>query len=151
AGEQHRMQSIAAFGGNRMKGQKRYYVHGDTLDSVCAPEHICAAPLPKTPILAFEPKINLGLASIPEQETEFSRPDHNLSPYASSTSVGDGQAFNGDHSMSKEEDNKAVVGRWFTHFWGKTCDLAIVDEIAAPDMLLQYSLHAPRRGREDIK
>jgi len=53
--------------------------------------------------------------------------------------------------MSKEEDNKAVVGRWFTHFWGKTCDLAIVDELAAPDMLLQYSLHAPRRGRDDIK
>jgi predicted ester cyclase len=53
--------------------------------------------------------------------------------------------------MSKEEDNKAVVGRWFTHFWGKICDLAIVDELAAPDMLLQYSLHAPRRGRDDIK
>ena len=53
--------------------------------------------------------------------------------------------------MSKEEDNKAVVGRWFTHFWGKTCDLAIVDELAAPDMLLQYSLHAPRRGRDHIK
>jgi len=53
--------------------------------------------------------------------------------------------------MSNEEDNKAVVGRWFDQFWGKTCDLAIVDELAAPDMLLQYSLHAPRRGREDIK
>jgi predicted ester cyclase len=53
--------------------------------------------------------------------------------------------------MGKEDDNKAVVGRWFTHFWGKTCDLAIVDELAAPDMLLQYSLHAPRRGRADIK
>jgi predicted ester cyclase len=53
--------------------------------------------------------------------------------------------------MSKEADNKAVVGRWFTHFWGKTCDLAIIDELAAPDMLLQYSLHAPRRGREDIR
>jgi predicted ester cyclase len=53
--------------------------------------------------------------------------------------------------MSKEEDNKGVVGRWFTHFWGKTCDLAIVDELAAPDMLLQYSLHAPRRGHDDIK
>ena len=26
-----------------------------------------------------------------------------------------------------------------------------MDEIAAPDMLLQYSLHEPRRGREDIK
>jgi predicted ester cyclase len=53
--------------------------------------------------------------------------------------------------MSKEEENKAVVGRWFTHFWGKTCDLGIVDDLAAPDMLLQYSLHAPRRGRDDIK
>ena len=53
--------------------------------------------------------------------------------------------------MSKEDDNKAIVGRWFTDFWGKTCDLAIVDELAAPDMLLQYSLHEPRRGRDDIK
>jgi predicted ester cyclase len=53
--------------------------------------------------------------------------------------------------MSKEEDNKALVGRWFTGFWGKTCNLSIVDALAAPNMLLQYSLHAPRRGREDIK
>lgn len=53
--------------------------------------------------------------------------------------------------MSKESDNKAIVGRWFTNFWGKTCDLSIVDELAAPDMLLQYSLHEPRRGHEDIK
>ena len=53
--------------------------------------------------------------------------------------------------MSKENDNKALVGRWFTEFWGKTCNLAVVDELAAPDMLLQYSLHAPRRGRADIK
>ena len=53
--------------------------------------------------------------------------------------------------MAKEQDNKAIVGRWFTAFWGKTCDLTIVDALAAPDMLLQYSLHAPRRGRDDIK
>jgi predicted ester cyclase len=53
--------------------------------------------------------------------------------------------------MSKEQENKAIVGRWFTHFWGKTCNLGIVDEIAAPDMLLQYSLHEPRRGHDDIK
>jgi predicted ester cyclase len=33
----------------------------------------------------------------------------------------------------------------------KNCDLKVVDELAAPDMLLQYSLHEPRRGREDIK
>ena len=53
--------------------------------------------------------------------------------------------------MSKEDDNKAIIGRWFTHFWGQTCNLDIVDELAAPDMLLQYSLHAPRRGHADIK
>jgi predicted ester cyclase len=53
--------------------------------------------------------------------------------------------------MSKEDDNKAIVGRWFTDFWGKTCNLGIVDELAAPDMLLQYSLHEPRKGRDDIK
>src|SRR6266571_422665 len=56
-----------------------------------------------------------------------------------------------DIQMSKAEDNKAIVGRWFTEFWGKTCNLGVVDELAAPDMLLQYSLHEPRRGRDDIK
>ena len=53
--------------------------------------------------------------------------------------------------MSKQDENKAVVGRWFTEFWGKDVNLAVVDEIAAPDMLLKYSLHAPRRGRDDIR
>jgi predicted ester cyclase len=53
--------------------------------------------------------------------------------------------------MSRESDNKAVVGRWFTEFWGEKCNLTVVDEIAAPDMLLKYSLHEPRRGRDDIK
>jgi predicted ester cyclase len=53
--------------------------------------------------------------------------------------------------MSKETTNKAVVGRWFNEFWGRKVNLAVIDAIAAPDMLLKYSLHAPRRGREDIK
>ncbi|MBS7701859.1 ester cyclase [Chelatococcus asaccharovorans] len=53
--------------------------------------------------------------------------------------------------MSLQEDNKAIVGRWFTDFWGKACNLNVVDDIAAPDMLLKYSLHEPRRGRDDIK
>lgn len=60
-------------------------------------------------------------------------------------------AVNEEFTMSKEDDNKAIVGRWFTDFWGKTCNLEVVDELAAPDMLLRYSLHEPRRGREDIK
>jgi predicted ester cyclase len=53
--------------------------------------------------------------------------------------------------MSNEQDNKSIIGRWFTHFWGERYNPDIVDELAAPDMLLQYSLHAPRRGRDDIK
>jgi predicted ester cyclase len=54
-------------------------------------------------------------------------------------------------AMSKQDDNKAIVGRWFTQFWGKTYSPAVIDELASPDMLLQYSLHAPRRGHDDIK
>jgi predicted ester cyclase len=53
--------------------------------------------------------------------------------------------------MSKEQDNKAIVGRWFDGFWGNPWNPAIIDELAAPDMLLQYSLHEPRRGREDVR
>jgi predicted ester cyclase len=53
--------------------------------------------------------------------------------------------------MSKEQDNKAIVGQWFAGFWGNPWNPDIVDELAAPDILLQYSLHAPRRGRQDVK
>jgi len=53
--------------------------------------------------------------------------------------------------MSKEQENKAVVGRWFKEFWGNPWNPAVVDELASSDILLQYSLHAPRRGRADVK
>jgi predicted ester cyclase len=53
--------------------------------------------------------------------------------------------------MSREQDNKAVVGRWFGGFWGNPWNPAIIDELAAPNMRLQYSLHAPRRGRADVR
>jgi predicted ester cyclase len=53
--------------------------------------------------------------------------------------------------MSTEQDNKSIIGRWFTQFWGERYNPDIVDELAAPDMLLQYSLHAPRRGRDAVK
>ena len=49
------------------------------------------------------------------------------------------------------ENNKEIVGRWFKEFWGNPWNPEIVDELAAPDILLQYSLHAPRRGRDDVK
>jgi predicted ester cyclase len=53
--------------------------------------------------------------------------------------------------MSKEQDNKATVGRWFTEFWGNPWNPQVIEELAAPDMLLRYSLHAPRRGRDDVR
>ena len=53
--------------------------------------------------------------------------------------------------MSKEEQNKALLVRWFTEFWGKDYNPAVVDEVATPGMLLEYSMHEPRRGHRDIK
>jgi predicted ester cyclase len=49
------------------------------------------------------------------------------------------------------EDNKAIVGRWFTEFWGKDFNPAVIDELAAPDIRFEYSLHAPLRGRDAVR
>ncbi len=49
------------------------------------------------------------------------------------------------------EANKAVVGRWFTEFWGPDYNPAVVDELAAPDIRFEYSLHAPLRGRDAVR
>ena len=53
--------------------------------------------------------------------------------------------------MCKEDDNRALVSCWFKDFWNTPSDLAVVDELAAPDVLLQYSLKTPRRGREAVR
>lgn len=52
--------------------------------------------------------------------------------------------------MSAEE-NKAIVGRWFTEFWGPEFDASVIDEIAAPDIRFEYSLHEPRKGRDEVR
>lgn len=49
------------------------------------------------------------------------------------------------------EDNKRVVGRWFAEFWGKDFNPAVIDELAAPDIRFEYSLHAPCRGRDEVR
>jgi predicted ester cyclase len=49
------------------------------------------------------------------------------------------------------DDNKAIVGRWFTEFWGADFNPAIIDELAAPDIRFEYSLHAPCRGRDEVR
>ena len=49
------------------------------------------------------------------------------------------------------EDNKAIVGRWFTDFWGESFNPAIIDELAHPDIRFGYSLHRPLRGRDAVR
>ena len=93
-----------------------------------------------------------GAARLSKQEPEFGSLLRSVSPCLDRRKVTVILTrANGENRMNNEEGNKAVVGRWFTEFWGKDVNLAVVDEIAAPDMLLKYSLHEPRRGRADIK
>lgn len=49
------------------------------------------------------------------------------------------------------EENKAVVGRWFAEFWGENFNPDVIDELAAPDIRFEYSLHAPCRGRDEVR
>jgi len=49
------------------------------------------------------------------------------------------------------EDNKAIVGRWFTEFWGTEYNPDVIDDLAAPDIHFEYSMHAPRKGRDEVR
>jgi predicted ester cyclase len=53
--------------------------------------------------------------------------------------------------MSREQQNKAIVARWFGATWGKDGDVSIVDELGAPDILVQYPMHGQLRGRDAVK
>ena len=49
------------------------------------------------------------------------------------------------------EENKGIVGRWFTEFWGSDFNPAVIDELAAPDIRFHYSLHEPMTGRDEVR
>jgi hypothetical protein len=49
------------------------------------------------------------------------------------------------------EGNKAIAGRWFTEFWGPRYNPDVIDELAAPDIRFEYSMHAPCRGRDQVR
>jgi hypothetical protein len=48
--------------------------------------------------------------------------------------------------MTKEQENKAIAVRWLEGFWGRAANPKIVDDLAANDISLQFSLQAPCRG-----
>ncbi|MBC7950097.1 MAG: ester cyclase [Chitinophagaceae bacterium] len=60
------------------------------------------------------------------------------------------QAQENDSKRHTEINNQIVV-KWLDNFWGANYNPDIIDELAAPDMILQYSLHKPRKGQADIK
>ena len=49
-----------------------------------------------------------------------------------------------------QDRNKAVVARYSEEFWGK-CNTDIVDELCADEILSNYPMHGPRRGKEAVK
>lgn len=49
------------------------------------------------------------------------------------------------------EENKAIVGKWFDQFWGPNFNPAVIDELASPDIRFEYSLHAPCKGRDEVR
>jgi predicted ester cyclase len=51
--------------------------------------------------------------------------------------------------MSK--DNQAIAVRWLEGFWGKSWTPRVVDDLAAPEIIQQFSLQMPRRGRKEVK
>jgi predicted ester cyclase len=53
-------------------------------------------------------------------------------------------------ARSRGWNNKAIVDRWFTEFWGQSWNPGIVSELCAPDILLQYLLQPPLRGCADV-
>jgi hypothetical protein len=48
-------------------------------------------------------------------------------------------------------ENKAVVGRWFSEFWGEHFNPDVIDTLAAPNISFSYSLHAPCQGRDEVR
>jgi predicted ester cyclase len=95
---------------------------------------------------------------MPEQQAEVLRSPHGLRLHQVERGMPPPAARSQHRRQAKrklivtnEQENKAIVARWFEGFWGNPWNPAIVDELAAPDMLLQYSLHAPRRGHSDVK
>ncbi|MBR0873945.1 ester cyclase [Bradyrhizobium tropiciagri] len=48
------------------------------------------------------------------------------------------------------DENKAVVARWFTEFWGNPWNPRIVNELATADIVVHYPMHEPKRGRAAV-
>ena len=53
--------------------------------------------------------------------------------------------------MAKEQGKKAIAVRWLEGFWGHSWTPEVVDDLAADDILIQFSLQTPCLGRSAAK
>ena len=49
------------------------------------------------------------------------------------------------------KENKEIVGRWFNAVWAENYDTTVIDELASPNMVMQYPLHGRHKGPKAIK
>lgn len=54
-------------------------------------------------------------------------------------------------TQDRLEQNKAIVERWFTAFWGNPANLDVIDELLDPKGLVHYPMHGPIRGRSAVR
>src|SRR5947209_17471272 len=102
----------------------------------------------KTPLLAFEFKNGCASFQYRSKKRSVRVQPCILSRDVIAELCGDTIQWRQSNEQRREQGRR----RPMVHaLLGKACNLAVVDELAAPDMLLQYSLHAPRRGHDDIK
>jgi hypothetical protein len=55
------------------------------------------------------------------------------------------------HFREEDENNKAIVDRWFTNFWGKSYNPAIIDELTERNVFFGHSLYTPQIGPASLK
>jgi hypothetical protein len=53
--------------------------------------------------------------------------------------------------MSKVVEHASVTVRWLEGLWGRSWTPKIVDDLASADIVLQFSVQTPLRGREEAK
>jgi predicted ester cyclase len=53
--------------------------------------------------------------------------------------------------MPSELENVAVARCWLESFWSRSWAAKAIDDLAAADIVLQFSLQMPLRGREEAK
>ncbi|TKG94301.1 ester cyclase [Puteibacter caeruleilacunae] len=51
----------------------------------------------------------------------------------------------------KTQVNKQIVGTWFNAIWGETYAPEVINQLAAPNMVMQYPIHGRHVGPEAIK